>query len=169
MLLDADGSVHSYNAAFAALLGEAAQAPARELLAPLAPLALMGADDGGGEGQTDEGRADEERRGMAYYAASTVWASLMGVCVKAATRNGTGVLFVIAARCAVGIGLALAVLRHENLSPLGNNRRLLVTRGAVGCGGIIGLLIGMDRLPLVACSLSDLGRPGRRVARRSCW
>ena len=35
LLLDADGSVHSYNAAFAALLGEAAEAPARELLAPL--------------------------------------------------------------------------------------------------------------------------------------
>ena len=35
LLLDADGSVHSYNAAFAALLGEAAEVPARELLAPL--------------------------------------------------------------------------------------------------------------------------------------
>jgi heme A synthase len=70
----------------------------------------------------------------------------MGVAVKYAA--GVPVLSIILARTTLGIALALTACAMQRVHPLGVQRRALLVRGLVGCGGVIGVLIAASRLPL---------------------
>jgi len=64
---------------------------------------------------------------------------------------------IIIVRCALSSLAALAVCAWNGIHPLGRQRRLLLTRGCVGCGGIIGLLYASTALPLAIVSLCAIG------------
>lgn len=83
----------------------------------------------------------------------------MHVGVKLCAAHGLPVPLVILARTAFGIAAALAVLAAAGRNPLGSQRRMLLARGLVGTGGVIGALYASASLPLAIVSLLSFTAP----------
>lgn len=96
---------------------------------------------------------------MTVYALSGLCAAVMGVGIKAAVAAGVSMPVVVLARTLGGVFLACAVLVASGVSVLGTNRKALLVRGLVGCGGVIGVMVGSAKLPLAVMSLTNYISP----------
>ena len=92
---------------------------------------------------------DSEAAGVAMYGASAACMAAMHVGVKLSVKEGLSVPLVILSRTVFGIVAALLVLLIAGKNPLGTRRGMLLSRGLVGTGGVIGALYASSCLPLV--------------------
>jgi len=102
---------------------------------------------------------DSEAAGLGFFALSAAAMAAMHVGVKLCAASGVPVPLVILARTAFGIVAALTVLAAARRHPLGTQRRMLLARGLVGTGGVIGALYASASLPLAIVSLLSFTAP----------
>lgn len=79
--------------------------------------------------------------------------ALMTACVKSVSTYGIPVLEIVAARSIVSVFLSYADIRRKKISPWGNNKPLLVTRGAVGALGLFFVYYSVTSLPLAEATI----------------
>jgi len=101
----------------------------------------------GGAGDGASAPARVPLSGMWCMALAVLCFSLMAVCVKL-LGQGMPAHEKIFVRTAVTIPVLLWMLRGSGLSPLGNNRRLLLARGALGFVGMLAYFASLSALPL---------------------
>ena len=84
--------------------------------------------------------------------------SLMGVCVKA-VGGRIPVGEVVMARSAVSLLLSVVMLRQAGLEPWGERRSLLVLRGVIGTGALLGVFAALAQLPLAPATVLQYLQP----------
>lgn len=95
-----------------------------------------------------------------YYAlVSALGFALMSACVKLASARGIPVLEIVAARALVSVLLSYLDIRRKGLSPLGNNKPLLLARGATGALALICVYYAVTTLPLAEATLLQYLHP----------
>ncbi len=88
-----------------------------------------------------------------YMFLSAFCFALMGACVKAAHFRGIPVLEILAARALISCGLSYFDIRKKNISPWGNNRKLLIARGTIGTFALVCVFYAVTVLPLAEATL----------------
>ncbi|WP_417349788.1 DMT family transporter [Ferrimonas sp.] len=95
-----------------------------------------------------------------YYALmSALGFALMSACVKLASARGIPVLEIVAARALVSVLLSYLDIRRKGLAPLGNNKPLLLARGATGALALICVYYAVTTLPLAEATLLQYLHP----------
>ena len=95
-----------------------------------------------------------------YYALmSALGFAMMSACVKLASARGIPVLEIVAARALVSVLLSYLDIRRKGLAPLGNNKPLLLARGATGALALICVYYAVTTLPLAEATLLQYLHP----------
>lgn len=94
-----------------------------------------------------------------YMIISALGFALMSACVKSVSTYGIPVLEIVAARSIVSVFLSYADIKRKNISPWGNNKPLLITRGAVGALGLFFVYYSVTSLPLAEATILQYLHP----------
>jgi len=94
-----------------------------------------------------------------YMVISALGFALMTACVKSVSGYGIPVLEIVAARSIISAFLSYADIKRKKISPWGNNRPLLVTRGAVGAIGLFFVYYSVTTLPLAEATILQYLHP----------
>ena len=114
---------------------------------PPAPTAADPVEPVGGGLQRDGPDAGSGARGALWMLGSALGFSVMSLLVKVASASFPTMELVFA-RSAFMAVLTFTALRLDGASPLGNDRRTLFARGAVGATALSLFYFGIGRLPL---------------------
>jgi len=101
----------------------------------------------------------EHSLGMRYMILSAFGFSIMAVCVKLASGQGIPVLEIVAARALVSLVLSYVDVQRKGISLLGHNKRLLVSRGAVGALALVCVYYAITHLPLAEATVLQYLHP----------
>lgn len=85
--------------------------------------------------------------------------ALMAACVKAVSGLGIPVLEIVAARAVVSLVISYLDIKRKRLSVWGQNKPLLIARGAVGTLALICVYYSVTRLPLAEAAILQYTYP----------
>lgn len=85
--------------------------------------------------------------------------ALMAACVKAVSGLGIPVLEIVAARAVVSLVISYLDIKRKRLSVWGQNKPLLIARGAVGTLALICVYFSVTRLPLAEAAILQYTYP----------
>ena len=94
-----------------------------------------------------------EACGLALYSLAAFAISVSTIGAKAAANRGAAVAAVILYRCVIASVLAVGACAASGTHPLGHRRQMLLVRGGVGCGGILGQVYAAAFLPVAIVSV----------------
>ncbi len=97
--------------------------------------------------------------GIRYMFLSALGFALMAACVKGAATYGIPVLEIVAARAIVSLLLSYLDIKRKRLSFWGNNRPLLLARGAVGALALMCVFYAVSTLPLAEAAVLQYTYP----------
>lgn len=97
--------------------------------------------------------------GVRYMLLSAAGFALMAACVKYVSTYGIPVLEIIFARALVSLTISYADVKRKNISIWGNNKPLLIARGAVGAFALICVYYAVITLPLAEATLIQYLHP----------
>ena len=85
--------------------------------------------------------------------------ALMTACVKQVSTHGIPVFEIVAARALVSLVLSFLDIKRKQLSVWGNNKPLLIARGAVGATALICVYFSVVNLPLAEATILQYTHP----------
>ncbi|PKH06887.1 EamA family transporter [Moritella sp. Urea-trap-13] len=85
--------------------------------------------------------------------------AIMTACVKLVSTHGIPVFEIVAARAIVSLIISYVDVRRKRLSVWGNNKKLLIARGAVGSLALICVYFAVTTLPLAEATLLQYLHP----------
>lgn len=94
-----------------------------------------------------------------YMLLSALGFSLMTACVKEVSSLGIPVLEIVAARALVSAIISYGDIKRKNISLWGNNKVLLIARGAVGSFALMFVYYAVTTLPLAEATLLQYLHP----------
>lgn len=94
-----------------------------------------------------------------YMLLSALGFALMAACVKEVSRLGIPVLEIVAARALVSLLISYLDVRRKGISPWGNNKQLLLARGAVGTLALFCVYYSVTTLPLAEATFLQYLHP----------
>lgn len=94
-----------------------------------------------------------------YMLLSALGFSLMTACVKEVNSLGIPVLEIVAARALVSAIISYGDIKRKNISLWGNNKVLLIARGAVGSFALMFVYYAVTTLPLAEATLLQYLHP----------
>lgn len=94
-----------------------------------------------------------------YMILSALGFALMAACVKSVSTYGIPVLEIVAARAIVSGLISYADIKRKNISPWGNNKPLLIARGAVGAVALFFVYYAVTSLPLAEATILQYLHP----------
>ena len=103
-------------------------------------------------------QSDAEWRACGLLVACALAFSLMTVCVKH-LGGRLPVAEIVLVRSVISLAITLAMLQQAQISPWGQQRPLLVLRGALGTGALLLFFEALARLPLAAATLIQYTYP----------
>lgn len=103
-------------------------------------------------------QSEAEWRACGLLLACALAFSLMTVCVKH-LGGRLPVAEIVLVRSVISLAITLAMLRQAQISPWGQQRPLLVLRGALGTGALLLFFEALARLPLAAATLIQYTYP----------
>lgn len=96
---------------------------------------------------------------VSYMFISALGFALMAACVKSVSLYGIPVLEIVAARALVSGVISYADIKRKNISPWGNNKPLLITRGVVGAVALFFVYYSLTQLPLAEATILQYLHP----------
>jgi drug/metabolite transporter (DMT)-like permease len=96
--------------------------------------------------------------GLHYMVAAAFFFSLMSMCVKLAGQR-LPTTEIVMARSVVMLVISSMLVRRAGISPWGNRKGLLVTRGLVGFSALLGFFFAVTRLPLADVTVIHFTNP----------
>jgi drug/metabolite transporter (DMT)-like permease len=103
-------------------------------------------------------QSEAEWRACGLLLACALAFSLMTVCVKH-LGGRLPVAEIVLVRSVISLAITLAMLRQAQISPWGQQRPLLILRGALGTGALLLFFEALARLPLAAATLIQYTYP----------
>jgi drug/metabolite transporter (DMT)-like permease len=97
--------------------------------------------------------------GARYMLVSALAFALMTTCVKLVAKHDIPLLEIVAARALVSLVISYLDVRRKGLSVWGNQRTLLIARGAVGTFALICIYYVVTTLPLAEATLLQYIHP----------
>lgn len=94
-----------------------------------------------------------------YMLLSALGFALMTACVKSAASRGIPVLEIVAFRAFVSLVLSYLDIKRKRLSAWGNNKPLLIARGAVGALALMCVYYAVSTLPLAKATVLQYTYP----------
>lgn len=94
-----------------------------------------------------------------YMVLSALGFALMAACVKTVSTYGIPVLEIVAARALVSAIISYIDIKRKNIPVWGNNKPLLITRGAVGALALFFVYYGVTTLPLAEATILQYLHP----------
>ncbi|WP_286240688.1 DMT family transporter [Neptuniibacter halophilus] len=94
-----------------------------------------------------------------YMLLSTLGFALMGACVKAAGMRGIPVLEIVAARAAVSLLLSYLDIKRKRIQVWGEQKMLLVARGAIGAVALVCVYYSVTTLTLADATVLQYTHP----------
>ncbi len=91
--------------------------------------------------------------GVRYMLFSAMGFALMSACVKLVSAYDIPVLEIVAARALVSLILSYLDIKRKGIPVWGNNKRLLIARGAVGALALICIYYSVTTLPLAEATI----------------
>lgn len=85
-------------------------------------------------------------KGAWYMIQSTLWFAGMNVCAK--LLNHLPAMEVVFFRCAISLIFCLILIKRQNITSAGSNRKLLFLRGAFGTIALYGYFVTLHHMPL---------------------
>ncbi|OOE32304.1 DMT family transporter [Salinivibrio kushneri] len=97
--------------------------------------------------------------GIRYMLLSAFGFALMSACVKYVSLNGIPVFEIVASRALVSLIISYTDVRRKGLSPLGNNKPLLLLRGVLGTMALMCVYYAVTTLPLAEATVLQYTHP----------
>ncbi|MGI9273785.1 MAG: DMT family transporter [Endozoicomonas sp.] len=97
--------------------------------------------------------------GVRYMALSALGFALMAACVKLVSTHGIPVLEIVAARALVSLVLSFIDVKRKKISLWGNNKPLLLARGAAGTMALMCVYYAVATLPLAEATILQYLHP----------
>ncbi|WP_165311312.1 DMT family transporter [Vibrio ziniensis] len=97
--------------------------------------------------------------GVRFMFLSALGFSLMTACVKAVHEYGIPVFEIVAVRALVSFVISYADVKRKGISVWGNNRPLLLLRGAIGTFSLICVYYSVTSLPLAEATILQYTHP----------
>lgn len=97
--------------------------------------------------------------GIRYMLLSALGFALMTTCVKYVSTYGIPVYEIVAARALVSLVISYLDIKRKKISPWGNNKPLLVARGAAGSLALICVYTAVTTLPLAEATILQYLHP----------
>ncbi|WP_413113292.1 DMT family transporter [Thaumasiovibrio sp. DFM-14] len=97
--------------------------------------------------------------GVRYMTLSALGFALMATCVKTVSTYGIPVFEIVAARALVSLIISYLDVKRKGISIWGNNKPLLVARGAVGTLALICVYYAVTTLPLAEATILQYIHP----------
>ncbi len=97
--------------------------------------------------------------GVRFMILSALGFALMSACVKYVGNYGIPVFEIVAARALVSLVISYVDVKRKRLSIWGNNKRLLVARGAVGTMALMCVYYAVTSLPLAEATILQYIHP----------
>ena len=97
--------------------------------------------------------------GVRYMLMSALGFALMAACVKSVSAHAVPVLEIVAVRALISLLLSYIDARRKKISVWGNNKPLLVARGAVGAMALICAYYAIATLPLAEATILQYLHP----------
>nr|WP_198551659.1 DMT family transporter [Moritella sp. Urea-trap-13] len=97
--------------------------------------------------------------GVRFMLMSALAFAIMTACVKLVSTHGIPVFEIVAARAIVSLIISYVDVRRKRLSVWGNNKKLLIARGAVGSLALICVYFAVTTLPLAEATLLQYLHP----------
>jgi len=94
-----------------------------------------------------------------YMLLSALGFALMSACVKEVSTYGIPVLEIVAARAIVSAFISYADIKRKKISPWGNNKPLLIARGATGAIALMFVYYAVTTLPLAEATVLQYSHP----------
>ncbi|ROR94921.1 drug/metabolite transporter (DMT)-like permease [Sinobacterium caligoides] len=94
-----------------------------------------------------------------YMLMSALAFALMTSCVKLVHTYGIPVFEIVAARAIVSLFISYIDVKRKGISPLGNNRKLLLARGIAGSLALICVYYAVSTLPLAEATILQYLNP----------
>lgn len=94
-----------------------------------------------------------------YMLISALGFALMAACVKAVSVYGIPVLEIVAARAIVSVVISYFDIKRKKISVWGNNKPLLISRGAVGAVALFFVYYAIATLPLAEATILQYLHP----------
>lgn len=97
--------------------------------------------------------------GIRYILLSAVGFALMSSLVKLVSNYGIPVFEIVAARSLVSLFISYADVKRKGISIWGNNKKLLIVRGAMGSFALICVYYAITTLPLAEATILQYTHP----------
>ncbi len=97
--------------------------------------------------------------GVRFMLLSALGFALMSACVKYVSVHGIPVFEIVAARALVSLILSYLDVRRKGISIWGNNKKLLLLRGAVGTMALMCVYYAVTALPLAEATILQYVHP----------
>lgn len=97
--------------------------------------------------------------GVRYMMLSALGFALMAACVKSVSTYGIPVFEIVAARAIVSLIISYMDVKRKKISLWGNNKPLLIARGAVGSLALICVYYAVTTLPLAEATILQYLHP----------
>lgn len=97
--------------------------------------------------------------GVRFMLMSALAFAIMTACVKLVSTHGIPVFEIVAARAIVSLIISYVDVRRKRLSVWGNNKKLLIARGAVGSLALICVYYAVTTLPLAEATILQYLHP----------
>ena len=97
--------------------------------------------------------------GVRYMLMSALGFALMAACVKLVSAHAIPVLEIVAVRALISLLLSYVDVKRKKISAWGNNKPLLIARGAVGALALICVYYAIATLPLAEATILQYLHP----------
>lgn len=96
---------------------------------------------------------------VSYMFVSALGFALMSACVKSVSQYGIPILEIVAARAIVSGLISFVDIKRKRISPWGNNKPLLITRGIIGAIALYFVYYSVTNLPLAEATILQYLHP----------
>ncbi|MFT7680684.1 MAG: drug/metabolite transporter (DMT)-like permease [Moritella dasanensis] len=97
--------------------------------------------------------------GVRFMLMSALAFAIMTACVKLVSTHGIPVFEIVAVRAIVSLIISYVDVRRKRISVWGNNKKLLIARGAVGSVALICVYFAVTTLPLAEATILQYLHP----------
>lgn len=94
-----------------------------------------------------------------YMLLSALGFALMAACVKAVGGYGIPVMEIVAARAIISLIISYVDVKRKKISVWGNNKPLLIARGAIGAASLMVIYFAVTTLPLAEATILQYTYP----------